>query len=252
MALLENYYQIQIKIASEAIFDSGERERNTVQSKVLSDSYGFVYFHAKTLKGQLKKQAFWLLKQYDQIDKIQNTNYAERFYKSIVTLFGINSLERNKLPQFEPYNISYGSVAGNMRLSNLELAKSIREYFIQLHKEDIENNYIRLSPYEIVKAQTNIRTGIQLEEGVIKKRMFNSYHTVKEDLYFYADITFENVSLINQSVIEDLAKIIYSFRRIGAGIHRGRGEVEAKLLVGDSKTLYCVLNNTEDGGGTDV
>ncbi|OEF97141.1 RAMP superfamily CRISPR-associated protein [Desulfuribacillus alkaliarsenatis] len=245
-------YKIQMRLCSEAIFDSGERERNTVQSKVLSDSYGFVYFHAKTLKGQLKKQAYWLLKQYKTIDEIQKTNYGESFYESIVRLFGFNSQETSKLPEGNKYNSNRGSVPGVMRLSNLELDETIRRYFIQLHQEDLEQDYFRLSPYELINAQTNVRIGIQMEDGVIKNNMFNSYHTVKEGMYFYSNVTFEDVSEVKQPVIDDLARIIYSFKRIGAGIHRGRGEISAQLLVGKDNKPYHTLIASGDGGARNV
>nr|WP_131464525.1 RAMP superfamily CRISPR-associated protein [Acetivibrio straminisolvens] len=230
-------YKIKVKICSEAIFNSGERERNLVQTKVLSDPYGFVYFHAKTLKGQLKRQAFWLLKQYAKIDYIKGTNHAASFIKSYEKLFGEpNEDEKEIIKKYVKEYESKWKSPGLMRLSNLELDIAIRNYFINLQNEDKENDYYRISPHDLIEAQTNIRTNIQLDDGIVKDKMFHSFHTVKDGLTFYSTISFEeDVSETNEpDLLKDLSRIIRSFRRIGAGIHRGRGEIEAHLLFEDT------------------
>ncbi len=236
-------YQIEIEISSEAILTSGEKERNTVQTKAQTDPYGFVYFHSKTLKGQLKKQAFWLLDKFISSDK----DKAQSFYQSIVVLFGTNADETRKLE--EKYNKKNEEVIklnknpqnpGIMRLSNLELDKELRDYFIGFYrdKED-EKDYYRISPHDLIEAQTHIRTGIQIKDGIAKNHMLNTFHTVRKGLVFYSTITIEELSNeITDKGIENLAYIVYSLRRIGAGIHRGRGEITARLLQGNEKTSF--------------
>lgn len=221
-------YTLKIKICSEAIFTGGEKESNLVQSKALTDENGFVYFHAKSLKGQLKRQGFWLL---DQYKNFADQKRAEEFLGSLIALFGINDEEINL--HYPKYYNTYRSdkpfmEQGIMSLSNLELPEAIRNYFLNLLKEDEESGYYRLSYHELLEAQTNIRTGIQLEDGVIKNHMFNTYHTVKEGLVFYSKLSFTSKP---DGYLPDLMRIIYSLDRIGAGIHRGRGQVEAKLLI---------------------
>ncbi|MFP7285687.1 hypothetical protein SFC15_05575 [Shouchella clausii] len=214
-------YQIQVRLQSEAIFASGEKERNLVHSKALTDPYGFVYFHAKSFKGQLKKQAFWLWKQYDKVD----SQRANSFLHSLVTLFGINKLE------IDAYGI--GDRVGakdnsGIALTNLELAESIRNYFINLMVEEIEEGYIHFSASDLVEAQTNIRTQIELENGTAKDKRLTTIQTVKEGLIFYSTVTF--LEPPTENLLSDLKQIVNSLSRIGAGIHRGRGEVEACLL----------------------
>lgn len=236
-------YRIEIEICSEAILTSGEKERNTVQTKAQTDPYGFVYFHSKSLKGQLKKQAFWLLDKYISIDK----DKAQSFYESIVTLFGTNAEETRRLEKI--YNEENEEVIklnknpqnpGIMRLSNLELDKELRDYFISFYRdEEGEKEYYRISPHDLIEAQTHIRTGIQIKDGVAKNHMLNTFHTVRKGLVFYSTLTFdETENKITDEVIEDLAYIVYSMRRIGAGIHRGRGEVTARLLQGEERTSF--------------
>lgn len=235
-----NTYKIEIEIRSEAIFTSGEKEGNLVQTRAQTDQYGFVYFHAKTLKGQLKRQAFWLLKQYVNIDR----RLSVSFYNSIIKLFGVNYMEVNNIRKRYGLRPSEEwQCPGLMRLSNLELDKNLRNYFIALQKEDESNGYYRISPHDLIEAQTHIRTGIQLENGVVKDKMFNTFHTVRKGLIFYSTVSFEEK--LSDSVINDLARIIYSFRRIGAGIHRGRGEINSRLLDNESKNYYDEFMNME-------
>lgn len=238
----ENTYKIEIEICSEAIFTAGEKERNIVQSRAQTDKYGFVYFHAKTLKGQLKRQAFWLLGQYSNIDK----SLSDSFYDSIIKLFGINYVEAKIVN--EKYELDIPKEcqqAGLIRLSNLELDEKLRKYFIQLQKEDAENGYYRISPHDLIEAQTHIRTGIQLEDGVAKDKMLSTFHTVRKDLVFYSKVIFEEKP--SDITINDLARIVYSFRRIGAGIHRGRGEVKSRLFIEKSGDYYDDIMRKEDG-----
>lgn len=235
-----NTYKIEIEICSEAIFTNGEKERNLVQSRAQTDPYGFVYFHAKTLKGQLKRQAFWLLEQYSKI----NTRLAHSFYNSIIRLFGINPMEIKTIREKIGLELSKEvQQAGVIRLSNLELDENLRNYFIELQKEDTTNGYYRISPHDLIESQTHIRTGIQLEDGVAKDKMLNTFHTVRKGLVFYSTVFFEEK--LSDGVIKDLARIVYSFRRIGAGIHRGRGEVKARLFIEESGRYYDELIRME-------
>ncbi|NGP61239.1 hypothetical protein FLT15_23695 [Paenibacillus thiaminolyticus] len=252
-------YKIEVRLHSEAIFSSGEKERNLVQSKVLADRYGFVYFHAKSLKGQLKRQAFWLLNQYKEFDRER----AKSFFASIVVLFGINKeeIERFLPKMFTQDDPDFQKVycqqqPGILRFGHLELDEQVRNRFIALQAEDGEEGYYRITPHDLIEAQTHIRTGIQLEDGKIKDRMLTTYHTVKRGLIFYSSITMEPYSydaegprrVESQDMSNHLAnlqRIVSSFRRIGAGIHRGRGEVAARLLVDGKEADYCKVIRKE-------
>lgn len=209
-------YQIEVEICSETIFTAGEVEGNLVRTRALTDENGFVYFHAKTLKGQLRRQALWVLRQYENIDSYNGTKAAESFKNSIDYLFGKEG----------------GNNAGALKLGNLELPLMVREYFIIMQQQDLKKEYYRISAHDLIEGQTQIRTGIQIDEsGTAKDKMLTTYHTVKDGLIFYSDISFENTDENFEKYLEDFIKIIYSFRRIGAGIHRGRGEIKARLLL---------------------
>lgn len=246
-------YQIEVCLRSEAIFSSGEKERNLVQSKVLADRHGFVYFHAKSLKGQLKRQAFWILEQYRNI----GIEHAKSFFASIVVLFGINEEEINN---FFPRELTLDDPAfqqtychqqpGILRLGHLELDERIRNHFIALQAEDEDEEYYRITPHDLIEAQTHIRTGIQVKDGTALDGMLTTYHTVKQGLAFYSSLTLEpqtyeskNQIILNQQDmaghLANLQRIVSSFRRIGAGIHRGRGEASARLLVNGEEANFC-------------
>lgn len=224
--MLQRDYRIEVRIMSEAIFSSGESEPNLVHSKVLSDRYGLVYFHGKSFKGQLKRQAFWLLRQYQGCDE----RAAEAFLHSIAELYGMNREEldfycRGMGPTTRNISLHRNGI---MKIGNLQLDDQIRALFQELQMKDIEQNYSLLSPHDLIEAQTNIRTGIQLEDGVIRDKMLNTYHTVKQGLIFYSKLHFDADPT---PYLPDLQRIVRSFRRMGAGIHRGRGEVKARLLI---------------------
>ena len=236
----EKNYQIKVEICSETIFTSGEKESNLIQTRAQTDVHGFVYFHAKTLKGQLKRQAFWLLKQYAAMDPSAGKVRTQAFYESVVRLFGINKEEINSKCKLE-YS-EQRPEPGLMKLSNLELDERLTNYFIAQQKIDEEKDYYRISPHDLIAAQTHIRTGIQLEHGVAKNRMLNTFHTVRKGLIFYSTLSFDEE--VSSALINDLARIVYSFRRIGAGIHRGRGEIKASLLI-DGEEMQWIKTGGE-------
>jgi len=218
-----------VRLLSEAIFASGEKESHLVHSRALTDRYGFVYFHAKSLKGQLKKQAFWLLDRYRSLDMEK----AGHFLKSIERLFGLNGNERElHWPESKERHASQGI----MRLSALELPAAVKNDFLQMMKDDEEEEYYALSIHDLIAAQTYIRSGIELENGTAKDKSLTTYHTVREGLVFYASVSFESMPL--QEDLDNLDRIVRSLDRIGAGIHRGYGEVEARLFLNGGRNEH--------------
>jgi len=215
--------KLEVRIKSEAIFSSGEGE-NLIHTRTLTDRYGFVYFHAKTLKGQLKRQAFWLFRHYQGCDPAR----AYQFFGSIVELFGVNKDEIDRYYPGEK-KLPFSPSVGCLNLGNLELDEKIREYLRSLLQTDTQDPEDVITPHDLIEAQTNIRTSIQIEEGVAKDRMMTNYQTVKTGLIFYSKLNFDPAP--SSRSLEDFHRIVCSFRRIGAGIHRGRGLVRARLLV---------------------
>lgn len=222
-------YILELRLLSETVFSSGEKERNLVQSRALTDRYGFVYFHAKSLKGQLKRQALWLVQQYIAMGEAGKIR-AKAFLDSMDILFGVNKWELEKAWTPQDFMHSYlhckqevGGLRGQgiMKLTHLELPQVVRDYFRNIVGS------AEFSVHDLIAAQTHIRTEIQLEEGVVKDRMLNTYQAVKKGLVFQSRLFFDEDPT---SVLPDLLRILYSLDRVGAGIHRGRGEVEAKLL----------------------
>ncbi|MCS7461182.1 hypothetical protein N0M98_13595 [Paenibacillus doosanensis] len=214
--------KIEIRLLSEAIFASGEKESHIVHSRALTDRDGFVYFHAKSLKGQLKRQAFWLLEQYRSFD----LEKAKAFLHSIERLFGLNGNERSI---HWPGSEERYSSQGTMRLGALELPAAVKSYFLKMMKDDEADEYYTLSTHDLIAAQTHIRSRIEVKNGTAKDKSLTTYHTVREDLVFYATVSFE--SRPHAEDLENLNRIVCSLERIGAGIHRGHGEVEARLFL---------------------
>lgn len=220
---MNKIYKLKIIIKSEAIFTNGETGGNIVNAKALTDEYGFVYYHAKTLKGQLKRQGYWLLKQYKNMENCEERKI--QFTKNLAKIFGMNIEEQ------EMYEINKTvslNEAGIMRLSNLTLGEDIRNYFIEIQNKDEKEDYYKITAHDLIEAQTNIRTGIQVENGVAANKMMTTYHTVKNGLIFYSILEFVEDP---KEYLNDLYRIIKSIRYLGAGTHRGRGEIEAELLV---------------------
>lgn len=248
-------YQIEVELLSEAIFSSGEKESNLVHTKVLTDTDGFVYFHAKSLKGLLKKRAYWLFKHYAKIDH----KFAVDFLQALIKIFGINNEEIELLAKECESLIGSDSsllkdiyqlkkrhkLAGALKLAHLELPQLVRSYYKQIYNSQFsddgnENSYVFMSKHNLIEAQTHVRVGIQLEDGIIKNKMLNSVHTVRQGLIFYAPLIFEHE--LSKDEINNFSRIVYALDRIGAVYHRGYGQVRTKLL-------YKMGNNNQQEKG---
>lgn len=245
----ENQYQIKIELKSDAIFTNGEKQRNVVQSRALTDEDGFVYLHAKSLKGHLKKQAFWLLHKYDNVyQNVNEINETEKSYvkqrrdqflTSIEVLFGLNGWEKKLFIPVDMKVQSEHPTQSLIKLGHLQLPQRVRQYFTQLFHDEASAQYVQLNKQELLEAQSNIRTYIQLEQtGVVKDNQLASFHTVKRGLVFFADIyiqpdpinKFYKANDFN-AYLDDLSLIVKSMRVIGAGVHRGTGNIKAELLL---------------------
>ncbi|QDR78922.1 hypothetical protein [Sporomusa termitida] len=217
--MAEPTYQIEVRLCSEAIFSSGEKECNLVQDRVLTDKYGLVYLHAKTFKGQLKRQAFWLLERYRSFDQA----LAQALLANMAVIFGMNQ-EETSLARLSPdRRLLYQP--GIMHLGHLELDERIRQHLIGLQAG---GEAALLSPFDLIEAQTNTRTGIQIADGAAKDGRLTTYHTVKQGMVFYSTVRF---TADPEPYLADLQRIVCSLDRLGAGIHRGRGLVKAQFLI---------------------
>lgn len=229
-----NKYLLKITLKSEAIFNSGEEEQNLVNDKVLADEYGFVYFHAKTLKGQLRRRARWL---GNKLAKINGEDNIPAYEESIIKLFGseyqggsVQSKSGDKKNEELNTRVPDYNHRGIMTLTNLELEKELRDYFRSINNDDNENDLeYKITPYDMIEAQTNRRTRIQLGEGgTCEEHMMMTYHTVKDGLVFYSEINL--LDEINGKDLAVLNAIVNSLDNIGSSINRGRGKIKAVLL----------------------
>lgn len=216
--------RIRVRLLSEAIWDSGEQAANHVHTQALSDTNGFVYYHAKTFKGQLKKQAIWLYRLYKEAGEKET---AAQFIEAVADLFGWGK-EEEKTYQIE--NVKWRT--GIMRLGHLELPDAVKKYLLGLLQEDIDSegpHFYHFSPQDLLEAQTQIRAMIQLENQIVKDRMFRLFHTVKEEMTFESRLEFETLPQLYQ--LKTLLRIVCSLERLGAGVNRGRGKVKATLWI---------------------
>lgn len=217
-------YFIKVTLLSEAIFNSGEEEQNLVNEKVLTDENGFVYFHAKTLKGQLRSRGAWIAKRLEELDKEKDEDKraSTGFNESIEKLFG------SEFQKTAPKR-------GMMTLSNLELNKEVQNYLMALNREEHEDIYYNITPYDLMEAQTNKRPRIQTQNGVAKEHMMMTYHTVKDGLVFYSQINL--LEKVSQKDLVALNAVVSSMEWLGASINRGRGKIKAQLLCEDGKAI---------------
>src|SRR5690606_10579368 len=137
--------RIRVRLLSEAIWDSGEQAANHVHTQALSDTNGFVYYHAKTFKGQLKKQAIWLYRLYKEAGEKET---AAQFIEAVADLFGWGK-EEEKTYQIE--NVKWRT--GIMRLGHLELPDAVKKYLLGLLQEDIDSegpHFYHFSPQDLL------------------------------------------------------------------------------------------------------
>lgn len=240
-------YVLEIRLLSDAIFRNGEKERNLVQSRAQTDEFGFVYYHAKSLKGQLKRQGLWLVQQYIEMGEAGRIR-AYALLDSLDKLFGINTWELKQA--WKPQSVMQDYLTmkqqkdglqgqGIMKLTHLQMPPMVKAYFRDLVASG------EFSVHDLIDAQTHIRTEIQLEERVIKDKMLNTFHVVKRGLVFQSWLDFEEDP---SAVLQDLLRIVSSLDRIGAGIHRGHGQVEAALWINGRNALELI---DMEGGATE-
>ncbi|WP_273319713.1 RAMP superfamily CRISPR-associated protein [Vallitalea guaymasensis] len=212
-------YIIKVTLESEAVFNSGEEDKNLVNEKVLCDEEGFVYLHAKTFKGILRQRGKWVFDKLIKINKEFDDNAIDR-------MFGT---EGNPILDTDTEYV--GSTTSMLQIGNLELDSDIKEVFRLSNrlKDDID---YKITPYELVQAQTNTRTKIKIDEtGVVQEHRTMAYHTVKKDLEFYSHV---NLNVNSDEEIKKyellLALIVKNIDKIGGSVNRGRGQVKAELL----------------------
>ncbi|WP_425448646.1 RAMP superfamily CRISPR-associated protein [Dethiothermospora halolimnae] len=212
-------YKIRVELLSEGIFNSGEEQKNSVNNKVLTDKDGFVCYHAKTLKGVLKERGELIGKNLLSI-----SSKADIIEDLLLELFG---------SRFNDNSISE-TKKGIMNLSNLEINGEVKKIIKEINILDSESDgYKGITKYDLIEAQTNIRTHIQLEEGIIKDKRLGSYHTVKNGLIFISDINFDREPAKDQVALLNI--IVNSLDYIGGCTNRGRGKVKAVLLKDDKE-----------------
>ncbi len=216
-------YKLEVKIDSEAIFNSGESDGNIVQMKVLTDEDGFVYYHSKTLKGQLKDVALWIYKEYKKLDDKK----AKRFIEIVCELFGFNK-EEYEYHQIDTTIKLYE--LGKLKVGHLELDEETKDFFYKWFEVEKDKSYITLSKHELIQAQTKIRTNISIVDGVVKKGGLVNFHTVRQGLTFYSTIEVDDTVVDEKEITEVLKLITGGFKRIGANAHRGRGCITAEII----------------------
>lgn len=232
--------KIEVELITETIFSSGESDSNIVNNKALTDKDGFVYFHSKTLKGQLKDRAFWI---YDCYRFSTNgEKEARRMANAIAYLFGIEEEElqsRYPVKKDQESFISYLEEGfqtkplyceGHLKIGNLEFNKDFRDALKSL--QNGENGYKNYSEDALIKAQTNIRTNISVgENGVVENKHLGQYHTVQNGFKFESILEYIPFNDKKASSFKDeLSLIVKSLKRIGASTNRGRGKVVAYLV----------------------
>lgn len=251
--------KIEVELKTETIFNSGESDSNIVQTKALTDADGFVYFHSKTLKGQLKDRAFWLYDRYSESK--DGEEKAKKMANAIAYLFGIEEQElisrypnvknSDKDPESEKFEGFIKSLdydlyptfqkdplycEGHLKIGCLEFSQEFKEMFNQLKKAEdrTSEEYIRFSNDALIKAQTNIRTSISIgENGVTKDKFLGKYHTVRAGFKFESKLDFisGNDAKVDVSKFEpELNMIVMALDRIGANTNRGRGKVSSRLI----------------------
>lgn len=217
-------YKLFVKIKSEAFFNSAESNGNMINLKALTDENGFVYFHGKTLKGQLKDTGFWIYEKYKSVDEKK----AEKFLKILLYLFGTSSQE---LKERGYMNFFINNLEGAMKVSSLELDDETQKFFESWFQSDRQKKYITLTKDELIKAQTNDRIQIKIKDGIVEDGKLMTYQTVKEGLEFEATLEIGCMSDFTESdIYEVLERVVKGYRKIGASVSRGRGNIETSLV----------------------
>lgn len=210
-------YVLAIELLSEAIFSSGQSTPGEVDIEILHDRYGFPYYGARSIKGNLREQAdnvAKLLSHYD--DELKGS-----LLEAVQVLFGQAGMEE--------------ATQGILQLSDAKLPPQIRSDLKllveanELHKDDILN------------ALTDIRffTAIDPLSGTAKSGSLRQARVVEAGIVLYSELT--TTRELSELELAVLCTTISQLRHIGSMRHRGKGNVLLRLYqYGQDITLQNI------------
>lgn len=195
-------YKIKVKLCTEAIFGSGYSIPGSVDLEIVHDKTGLPYMKAKTFKGNLREQVKNAVKLLE--------HYGLELADEEDSLFG---KEDNGTQEW-----------ATLRFSDCCLGKNIRELFeYAIDKKEV-------SSIEVIDALTGVRSFTSIDkDGASKEGSLRQYRVIKKGLEFYVDINCERELTKKELAVLSLG--ICLMRHIGSMRSRGKGEIEAKLLV---------------------
>ena len=204
-------YKLVMIIKSEAILGSGI-SNVFIHEDCSYDENGFVYYHAKTLKGIFHKTAEKIgIKNIDVLFGAEGNNEDKGIAEN---------QKENKKSNITQQEKNITQKNGKLIFSNLEVPKEIVQ---------IVNENSKLNTNEVLNLQTNIRQFIKINKnGTTEDGSLRNIRTIKDGMILLGEVYAEKI--LNEEEEKEFLFVLKATRNIGTMRNRGRGEVEFKLF----------------------
>ncbi len=224
--MLNEKYQLQFRLRSDAIFGSAERSETGIDMDVQHDRWGCPYLPGRTLKGVLRENCA------DILDNLVQIGEPEKWCEAAAHLFG------------KP-----GAGLANtamLHFDDAHLPQAIKQRLIQAVAEG------EVSEREVLEALTGIRVQTAMDgwRGVARKKSLRRMRVILRKTLFSAPLFI--IGNFDEHEKALLAASLMAFRRCGTSRNRGLGELEEIHLLdsqGDERLQdYFDLFSREVGG----
>lgn len=224
--MLNEKYQLQFRLRSDAIFGSAERSETGVDMDVQHDRWGCPYLPGRTLKGVLRENCA------DILDNLEQIGEQDEWRDAAKHLFG------------QP---GAGLVDTTiLHFDDAHLPQAIQQKLIQAVSQG------KVSEHEVLEALTDIRiqTATDGWRGVAREKSLRTMRIILRKTLFSAPLfLIGNFGDCEKAMLAASLKV---FRRCGTSRNRGLGEIEeVKLLDSEGNERldeYFDLFRTKIGG----
>lgn len=226
-------FQIEITLLSETIFGRGDGRAGVVDLEIQHDSIGCPYWSGRAVKGILVNECA------DILAALGGRNAPAAWQSAAGALFGRPG---SSLDSEGCLSISEAHLPDDLRhFLAWQLEKRIESILYDgmtdIEKRSAEDQQREMFRKQLLQTLTTTRSQTALEEdGSAKEHSLRTNRTVLRDLVFISDIQSSRpLEPLEKGL---LAACVMAMRAGGSGRNRGKGSIQARIMVtGEDETL---------------
>ncbi len=197
--------KIRLTLKSAATFGSGDGVAGLVDREIEQDANGFPYLRGKTLKGLL-------------VEAAENVLYA-------LEKQGQTGWEEHKNSLFGQPGRGWGE-RGKCHFGDAQLPQSLRRHLLQARQSNDE----QFSKERVLDSLTAIRQQTAVNpNGAPDHASLRAMRVLLPGITLESDLSFDDMLSDKEMML--LATAVLDLRCAGVGRNRGRGRVQADLLI---------------------